>query len=332
MNNPRTREVYLDALKTFALLLVFALHTQRGVEVTDPCHNAVFFYAARCGMPLFFMVNGSLILRKKEFTFPYYKKKLLGILRVLCIWGAVTAVYKLAVARVGFFSALKEGVKGALAYTDVVNLWFFYSFILIYTLLLVAFPFIRKHIWKVTAGLGALCALVDAASLISIAGGGFFVQAMVTQRLRLWTWVFYFCLGYALSTVDLGRIKAPLIYAGAAALTAACVALQYHVCWNLTGQMESNYMYDNALIILWCAFVFLAFRKGGRVSAFFARFVGPSFGAFLLHSYFIDAFHLRYIVRGPWQAFLSWALLSAGSWALSWIAGKIPVVREAFRY
>lgn len=332
MSDQRKREAYLDGLKTFALLLVYALHTQRGVEVTDPCHNAVFFYAARCSMPLFFMVNGSLILRKKEFTFQYYKKKIAGIVRILCIWGAVTAVYKLLVARLDVLHALKEGVKGALAYTDVVNLWFFYSFILIYTLLLFAFPFIKKHIWKMTAGLGVLCALVDAASLISIANGGFFVQAMVTQRLRLWTWLFYFCLGYALSAISLEKINAVLVRVAAVALTAVCVTYQYIVCWKITGQVESNYVYDNALVILWCASVFLAFRRSERFSAFFALFAGPSFGAFLLHSYFIDAFHLRSIVQGPWMALLSWALLSVGSFTLSWILGKIPVVREAFRY
>lgn len=39
---------YIDAIKTFALLMFFALHTQRSPEVTAPCRDAVLFYAARC--------------------------------------------------------------------------------------------------------------------------------------------------------------------------------------------------------------------------------------------------------------------------------------------
>ena len=332
MSTEKKRELSLDGLKTFALLLVFALHTQRGPEVTDPCHNAVFFYAARCSMPLFFMVNGSLILRKKEFPFAYYQKKMLSIVRVLAVWGAVTVLYRLLVSRMGVLQALKEGAKAALAYTDVVNLWFFYTFIILYTLLLFFFPKIKKHILKITAGLGVVCVLVDAASLISIMNGGFFVQEAVTQRLRLWTWLFYFCLGHVLSVYDLKKISTQLICCAAVLLTVLCTAGQYRLCWIVTEQVESNYVYDNLLVILWCASVFLAFRRCGRLSAPLARLAGCSFGAFLLHSYFVDALRLRYVVHGPWQSFLSWLALSAGCWALSWILGKIPVVREAVRY
>ena len=332
MSNVKKREVFLDGMKTFALLLVFALHTQRGVEITDPCHNAIFFYVARCSMPLFFMVNGNLILRKDEFTLAYYKKKMLQIIRVLCIWGAITAVYKFVVGHLSVLNALKEGAKGFLAYTDVVNLWFFYSFILIYTILLFLFPWVKKHIWKITFGLLVLCVLTDMGSIISIANGGFFVQAIITQRLRVWTWLFYFCLGYALSTINCDRLYTPLVNIAAAALTVLCTAYQYILCWKVTGQVESNYVYDNILIILWCAAIFLVFMKNEGLAGCFSRLSGPSFGAFLLHSYFIDALHLRYVVHGPWQAFLSWALLSLTCWILSWLFSKIPIVKEIFRY
>lgn len=39
---------YIDTIKTFALLMFFALHTRRSPEVTAPCRDAVLFYAARC--------------------------------------------------------------------------------------------------------------------------------------------------------------------------------------------------------------------------------------------------------------------------------------------
>lgn len=98
---------YLDGIKTFALLMVFALHTQRGSEVTAPCHDAVLFYAARCCMPLFFMVNGSLMLRRETFDFSYYKRKILGIARVLLLNGICIGVYVFVVHQFPIAKAVK---------------------------------------------------------------------------------------------------------------------------------------------------------------------------------------------------------------------------------
>ena len=145
------REQYIDAIKVFALLMVFLLHTQRGVEVTDPCHNFVLFYGARCAMPLFFMVNGALILNKDTFTWEYYKVKVLNILRLLVLWGGVTFLYFLILVPVGWRQALKEGVKAILGYQWVINTWFFMTFIIIYTILLgingIMYYFLHSHFY-----------------------------------------------------------------------------------------------------------------------------------------------------------------------------------------
>ena len=83
--NP-SREIYIDAIKTIALMLVFALHTQRSLS-TGICYNPILYYGARCCMPLFFMVNGALIIRKTEFGIQYYLKKTINIIKLLVVWG-----------------------------------------------------------------------------------------------------------------------------------------------------------------------------------------------------------------------------------------------------
>lgn len=332
MMKAKSRELHLDGIKVFALLLVFALHTQRAGEVTAPCHNAALFYAARCSMPLFFMVNGALILRKESFSFAYYRKKLLGIFRILAIWSVITGLYYLLFYQAGLVQSIKEGLKSMLAYHHIINLWFFITFALIYTLLLWGLPLIKKHLKPLLLALGAICVLIDLGSLISIANGGFFLQEAVTQRLRLWTWLFYFCLGYYLNTLDLSRFKPAFIHIAAVLLTILCTIYQYVLCFLITGQIESNYVYDSPLVILWSAALFLSFRCAPRLSSLFARFVGPSFGAFLMHSYIVDALQMRQLVSGPVQSTLGWILLIITTWSISWLFGKIPVVKEAFRY
>ena len=335
MNAPaqKTKRLpYLDGIKTFALLMVFALHTQRGPEVTAPCHDAVLFYVARCCMPLFFMVNGSLMLRREMFDFSYYKKKILGIARVLLLNGICIGVYVFVVHQFPIAKAVKEMLKGFLSYTSYAYLWFLYSFALIYTLLLFGFDWVKKNLNRVLVALGVVCLGVMALSLLSIAQGGFFVQERVTQRLRLWTWLFYFCLGYKVSTFDVSRWSPRLIRGCAAVLTVASTAWQYVLCFRVTGQIESNYMYDDVAIMVWSILLFLAFRVSPRVSAWFGKFAPYSFGAFLIHGFLLDAFQLQSAVNGPAQAGVMWAGLIVVCWVLSWLLSHVPVVREMLRY
>ena len=326
------RLVFLDGIKVFALLMVFALHTQRAALVTEPCHNAVFFYAARCCMPLFFMVNGSLILRRDTFEFSYYRRKLFGILRVLVFSGCFIGLYVFFFHHFPLRKALKEAAKGLLSYTPYAFLWFLYSFALVYTLLLVLFPWVKAHLQAVLCALAALCITLHLLSLFSIAHGGFFIQAAVTQRLRLWTWCFYFCLGRWLCTHCLHRFSARFLCISAAVLTAAVILWQYWLCFMQTGQIESSYLYDDPLIMLWSAALFLCFAALPRLSAWFAKFAPCSFGAFLIHGFLLDAFQLQSTVHGPVQSTLAWAGLVAASWLLSWGLNKVPYVREALRY
>lgn len=326
------RLVYLDALKVFSLLMVFALHTQRGESVTDPCPNVVLFYAARCCMPLFFMVNGCLMLRREDFPFPYYKKKILGIVRVLITNGICIGLYVMLVHHFSTAMAAKEMLKGFLSYTGYAYLWFLYSFALIYTILLFGFNAIKRNINRMLILLCGICLIMELCSVLYVTGGGFFVQAFVTQRLRIWTWLFYFCLGYKLSLWHLAPCRVQVLRWLFPVLTGIAIVWQYWLCVRMTGQIESNYMYDDGVIMLYSAVIFLLFKSSPRLSSKIAGFCDSSFGAFLIHGFIMDAFHLRKMVKGPVSAGLIWACLIIVCWTLSWLIGRIPIIRRALQY
>ncbi len=328
----KERLSYLDAIKVFALLMVFALHTQRGEAVTDPCYNPLFFYAARCCMPLFFMVNGSLILARETFDFAYYRKKLLGIGRVLLANGLCIGLYVWIFCGFTLQMAVKEMCKGFLSYTNYAFLWFLYSFAILYTILVLGFSSIRKNLNLILLASGTVCLVMAICSVISVVRGGPFIQTFVTQRLRLWTWGFYFCLGYKLRQMDISRYKPWTIRMATLGLASVSIGWQYYLCYYMTGQVESNCMYDDLTIILYSAAVFLCFRVSPHLSALLAGFAGCSFGAFLIHGFLVDAFALRSVAQGPWEAGLVWILLVTVSWTLSWILGHIPGIRRILQY
>ena len=327
----KTRELYLDAIKVFALLMVFLLHTQRGVEVTDPCHNFVLFYLGRCAMPLFFMVNGTLILSKETFTFEYYKKKVSKIIRLLFLWGCVTIGYYLIVMRTGIFEAVKNGLKVMLAYHWVINLWFFITFILIYTLLLFCFDWVKTHITQCVVVLFVVCVVIESISVVNIFHGGFFIQEFINQRLRLWTWCFYFCLGFLLKSMTFKKLDKGILAFSTVVFTVVSIVWQYYLCWFKTEQIESNYMHDDLLIIVWSIGIFLCFRYF-EVLWKLSVFANISFGAFLMHSYFIDAWNLRALPHNGLESIGVVVLLTAGTFVLSYYLNKIPVVKKLFQY
>lgn len=82
----RQRELSIDVLKIASIFAVVALHTQRNSQA-GIVFNPILYYGARFAMPIFFMLNGYLMFSKTEFSFNYYKKKIINIVRVLILWG-----------------------------------------------------------------------------------------------------------------------------------------------------------------------------------------------------------------------------------------------------
>ena len=76
----------IDLLKALCMVAVVGLHSQRS-SILGTVNNEVLYYLSRFAMPCFFMVNGYLILNRNDFTFTYYKRKIINMIRVLISGG-----------------------------------------------------------------------------------------------------------------------------------------------------------------------------------------------------------------------------------------------------
>ena len=328
------RDVSLDAMKAAALMMVLALHTQLSLT-TGELYDPILYYAARFAMPLFFMVNGSLILRKKEIGAFYCFRKILNILRILIFWSVILVVYSMVVSGTGLIESLKNGGRGFMG-QYMITFWFLHSFAILYVLALIFHKKIIRHEKVVLVGLIVVCVAVDAASLISIRNGGYFYQAKLPLNYRMWTWAMYFVLGHFLGSIDKAKLqkKKWLIVLSCAVMTAAAVVYQNWLCNSYLHTINSEYCYDSLLIIVWSALVFLLFRvfDGSTVEKWLAKLAPYGFGAFLLHIFFIAGFHLGDIGSNALHAAGIWVLLIVISWTASWVLDKVPGVRRLFRY
>lgn len=326
----KNRDWNIDLIKVICTFAVVALHSQRSL-VTGELFNSVLYYASRFAMPLFFMCNGYLILKKKSFGFKYFCKKVLNIIRVMTLWSFITFMLSLLVEQNSLTKALLDGIKCFIG-VNIAPFWFLYSLIIIYIVLLLFFDLIKKHLNKILIFLFATMLIIDIISVISIFRGGYFVQSKINQRFRIWTWMFYFVIGYKIKEQ---RGTANIIKVGlvAAVLTVMSVAVQYYLCCIMLNKINSEYMYDNIIIIAWSLSVFVFLNsiiiKPNTILTFLSK---NSFGVFLLHPYLIHYFHLTEIVSGWLSALVLWVILVLSCYLITFVFRKAKFGKLLFEY
>lgn len=270
------------------------------------------------------MINGYLILGKSDFGFIYYKKKIFNIIRILIIWSAFGFFYSLLLKGDSLYLALRNTAKVLIGHY-IVPTWFLFTFVVIYTILLFGFNRIKKNIVLLTISLGLICIFIHFVSLYQIYNGGYFIQANVPQRWRLWTWMFYFFLGYCVRLLKEGNRKRTLLSekrVGIWCIVFSIIAiyLQYQICFVRLGKMNSEYLYDAPIIIVWSLSVFLTIlnlKVSNKAEKMVSTIAGNMFGIFLVHEWINDYFALTTLPTSAMSSTLIWLLLFIVSYVVS---------------
>lgn len=304
----------IDLLKALCMVAVVGLHSQRS-SILGTVNNEVLYYLSRFAMPCFFMINGYLILNRDDFTFTYYKRKIVNMIRVLISGGGITFVYSLIFMKTSIGKAGYNALKCVLGYY-VIPFWWIFTFAIIYTILLFAFQQIKMHIRQILIFLIVICLALDAWSMVEIfTGKGYFIQASVSQRFRIWTWLMYFCLGYFLGTIPKYKKNSIYMLLGTAAISVIAVKLQVYLCKDYLGRINSEYLYDNIILIAWASMIFWLFLNWNKeLKKPVRNFCRDSFGVFLLHEFFLEGLGLTEKFTGAIQS----ACLLLGLIAVCW--------------
>ena len=330
------RDISIDFLKILSMAAVLFLHTQRNAE-EGVVFNNVLYYGARFAMPVFFMINGMLIMNRNEFTFDYYKKKTLNIVRITAIWGGISVILSLLFDRSGIKRAVVNGIK-CLWGGYVVPFWFLVTLGIIYTILLFCFPIVKKKLNLILVVLGIICVVIDLISLINIfAFDGFYIQKPVNQRIRLWSWGFYFLLGYYLKDMTLSDKQKKYLPIMTALVTVVAIVYQYLIFVVKLNMINSSFCYESPLIMLWTSLIFLTVRntkwiKNTDKGAIIQKFSIYSFGVFLLHGYFLRYLDLVKSNHSAVSAFVVWLCLCIGCLLITFVISKIPYLNKIMKY
>lgn len=215
------RNQSIDLIKIIAMVGVIALHSTKSYIDTNNFSLADIVYdLGIVSIPLFFMVSGYLLIPRKNITYFYVIRKIIGILRfVFLITFSFSFLYSI---KHGFkLSCFLENFFGAFFQYGAFSIfWYFGALILCYILL----PLVSKifhsnlNIYSlILLVLFLACNSVFSHTLSIGMGGGNYVEFLVPATLRLWYIYFYFLLGgllYRFSHIHINWIIILFLFIG----------------------------------------------------------------------------------------------------------------------
>lgn len=314
MSEQKTRVIWLDLLRIFAIVAMVFLHTFTGNylgadsawRVADPTtlnwqSLNVFDCLVRFCVPVFCMISGVFFLDpdREQPIKKLFSKNILRIAVSFVVWSGIYAV-------AGIF--LRDEVLGVSSFAGAVKNAAFGHYHLWFLLMLIGFyllvPFLRKIAAdrKLSAYFILLCVvcnfLQNAVLLITPLANYIEIQANKLSLGFVSGYVGYFMLGSHLYRFPPKTVLRRWLYAAgvaAFAVTAALVGLQGYLTGEANGDLY-EYLLPNTLIEAVAVFLFFRARfenktyskKATRVIAFLSA---TSFGVYLTHDLFNMILH-----------------------------------------
>ncbi|CGF06800.1 acyltransferase [Streptococcus pneumoniae] len=199
----KNRNINLDLLKVLACVGVVLLHTTMGGFKETGSWNllAYLYYLGTYSIPLFFMINGYLLLGKREITYLYILPKVKWILITVSSWSFIVWLFK----RDFTTNPIKKIVGSLIQRGYFFQFWFFGALILIYLCL----PILRQFLNSKRSYLYSLSLLMTIGLIFELSNIllQMPIQTYVIQTFRLWTWFFYYLLGGYIAQFTIEEIE-----------------------------------------------------------------------------------------------------------------------------
>lgn len=199
----KTRNINLDLIKVLACIGVVLLHTTMiGFKDTGSWNLlAYLYYLGTYSIPLFFMVNGYLLLGKRNITYSYILEKVKWILITVSSWNTIVWLLKRDFA----VNPVKKIIGSMVQKGYFFQFWFFGALILIYLCLPILKKFLnskRRYLFMLSffVAIGLIFELSNIILQMPL-------QSYIIQTFRLWTWFFYYILGGLIAQFDKEFIK-----------------------------------------------------------------------------------------------------------------------------
>ena len=283
----KNRNISLDLLKVLACIGVVLLHTTMGGFKETGSWNllAYLYYLGTYSIPLFFMVNGYLLLGKKEITYPYILQKVKWILITVSSWNIIVWLFKRDFA----FNPIKKIVGSLLQKGYFFQFWFFGALILIYLCL----PILRKFLNSKRSYLYILSFFVATGLIFELVNIilQMPLQSYVIQTFRLWTWFFYYILGGLIAQFDKEFIKKGIkrwMKIASVLLMLISPLILFFLAKTIYHNLFAEYFYDILFVKIVSLGIFLTvLTLSLEENKLIVTLSNQTMGVFIVHTYVI---------------------------------------------
>ena len=302
----KVRNINLDLLKVLACVGVVLLHTTMGGFKDTGSWNLLtyLYYLGTYSIPLFFMVNGYLLLGKREITSHYILQKVKWILITVSSWNIIVWLFK----RDFTVNPIKKFVGSLIQKGYFFQFWFFGALILIYLCLPILSKFLnskRRYLY-ILALLFVICFIVELANV-------FFqrpLQTHVMQTFRLWTWFFYYILGGYIAQFNVDNLKYRFknwMKIVSMLLVLISPIILFFLAKNTYHNLFAEYFYDILFVKFTSLGIFLmvltlSLNENG--SKWIVSLSNQTMGVFVIHTY----------VMKIWEKLIAFSFTSAYLW------------------
>ena len=285
----KTRNINLDLIKVLACIGVVLLHTTMvGFKETGSWNLlAYLYYLGTYSIPLFFMVNGYLLLGKKEITYPYILQKVKWILTIVLLWTIIVWLFK----RDFTVNPIKKIIGSLLQKGYFSQFWFFGALILIYLCL----PILRKFLNSKRSYLYILSFFVATGLIFELVNIilQMPLQSYVIQTFRLWTWFFYYILGGLIAQFDKEFIKKGIkrwMKIASVLLMLISPLILFFLAKTIYHNLFAEYFYDILFVKIVSLGIFLTvltLSLEENKSKWIVTLSNQTMGVFIVHTYVI---------------------------------------------
>jgi len=285
----KTRNINLDLIKVLACIGVVLLHTTMiGFNETGSWNLlAYLYYLGTYSIPLFFMVNGYLLLGKRNITYSYILQKVKWILLTVLSWTIIVWLFKRDFA----VNPVKKAIGSLLQKGYFSQFWFFGALILIYLCL----PILRKFLNSKRSYLYILSFFVATGLIFELVNIilQMPLQSYVIQTFRLWTWFFYYILGGLIAQFDKEFIKKGIkrwMKIVAVLLMLISPLILFFLAKTIYHNLFAEYFYDILFVKIVSLGIFLTvltLSLEENKSKWIVTLSNQTMGVFIVHTYVI---------------------------------------------
>lgn len=255
----RERNYSLDVIKIISCALVVLMHSLRAFDKSVELHPYLYYFT-RCSMPLFFMVAGAVQLQKACIDFQYCYRKIKSIVLLMIAYYGCDFFLRIVNSFDFSFAALLNTTKHC--YWDFGVFWFLYSMIIIYMVLPWLHKRYKRHPYLLLSIFGIFIIAHNLYNIVNIQfnGAGQFVETIVLQPLRVWTWLFYYLMGGVIfKSYKIIRLSKKLQWTIAIITTLCAIYYMYWMFFVTTNIINGEYAYTSLTVILWSISLMITF-------------------------------------------------------------------------